>query len=108
MAQFVSGPRPLGACAAALAMLLVLTAPAGASSGDAWAEMRRAVEAACLKAARAHLPKPVAQVDPFGSERFGLALIRGTPKGGSKPVQMICVYDKAGGAVELGSELPLR
>ncbi|OYY07499.1 MAG: hypothetical protein B7Y70_14605 [Rhizobiales bacterium 35-68-8] len=91
-------------------LLAILLAPsgAGASSDAAWAEMRKTVEAACLKAASGHFARATALVDPFGSERFGLALLRGPAKGdGGRSVQMICVYDKRAGTVELGSELPV-
>lgn len=93
---------------APLLAFLVLLAPAGAgaSSDDAWTELRGKVEAACLKAATGHFTRAAALVDPFGSESFGLALLRGPAKGGGATIQMICVYDKRTGKVELGSELP--
>lgn len=101
-------PAPL-LTLAALAAPLVLAGPARASSDDAWAEMRRKVEAACLKAAAGHFTRASALVDPFGSESFGLALLRGPAKGGGgTAIQMICVYDKRSGTVELGSELPAK
>ncbi|MEP9378493.1 hypothetical protein ABLE91_17390 [Aquabacter sp. CN5-332] len=87
-----------------LASLFMATA-ATASSDDSWGALRQAVETACLKAASANLTGATATVDPFGSESFGLALLRGKPKGAKQPVMMICVYDKKRQRVELGGEL---
>ncbi|MEW6257175.1 MAG: hypothetical protein AB1592_14575 [Pseudomonadota bacterium] len=91
-------------------LLLVAAAaatPAGASAPEAWDALRASVSAACLKAAAPLLPGAKAQVDPFGSESYGLALLTGTPKGGKQPVMIMCVYDKRSGTVQIGSEMPL-
>lgn len=86
--------------------LLALTAPAvHASSDGAWAEFGKAVSAACVKAAAGQIDKPKAVVDPYGSERFGLALVTGTAKGAKQTISLICVYDKQKKTVEIGSEL---
>lgn len=95
---------------AALFLLALAGLPAGsafASSPDAWVEMRKSVEAACLKAAAPLLPKATASVDPFGSESYGLAVLTGTPKGGTRPAMVVCVYDKRSGTAEVGSQMPL-
>ncbi|WP_338021851.1 hypothetical protein [Aquabacter cavernae] len=91
------------------ALLAASLAPgmALASSSDAWDEFRVKVRAACLKAAAPQIPTGKAVVDPFGSESYGLAVVTGTPKGGSKAAMLICVYDKTSGKAEIGSELPL-
>ena len=78
--------------------------PAHASSDDAWAEFGKAVSTACVKAAAGHIDKPKAVVDPYGSERFGLALVTGKAKGAKQSISLICVYDKQRKTVELGSE----
>lgn len=105
-------PAPLLALALLAAPLLLAPSGAGASSDEAWAEMRQKVEAACLKAASGHFTRASALVDPFGSESFGLALLQGPSQGGGgkggPTIQMICVYDKRSGTVELGSELPAK
>lgn len=88
-----------------LLVSLFVASAATASSDDSWAAFRQAVETACLKAASASLVGATATVDPFGSETFGLALLRGKPKGAKQPVMMICVYDKKRQTVELGGEL---
>ncbi len=93
--------------AIALLAACVMAPGAFASSDDAWTEFRKAVETACLKAAAPQLTGAKATVDPFGSNSFGLALVRGKPKGGTQTVTMICVYDKVKNTVELGSELKM-
>lgn len=95
------------AAAALLALAALPAERALASSPDAWADMRKSVEAACLKAAAPLLPAAKARVDPFGSESYGLAVLTGTPKGGTQPAMLICVYDKRSGKTEVGTELPL-
>ncbi len=65
----------------------------------------KAVSAACVKAAAGQIDKPKAVVDPYGSERFGLALVTGTAKGAKQTISLICVYDKQKKTVEVGSEL---
>ncbi|MFN7103731.1 MAG: hypothetical protein ACK4N1_14035 [Pseudorhizobium sp.] len=89
-----------------LAAALALGAgTAEASSDDAWAAFAQTVEAKCLAAARDMLDAPRAEVDPFGSERYGLAIVTGTAKGTTTTVSHICVMDKQTEAAELGSEL---
>ena len=79
---------------------------ANASSDDAWAAFRADVEAACLKAAEPLFQSATAVVDPFGSESYGLALVKGKAKGAETEISAICVYDKKTRAVEIGGELP--
>ncbi len=78
---------------------------AAASSEDAWEEMRADVSAKCLEVAAGYMEAPEAIVDPFGSEKFGLAVVTGKATGADDRVAYICVYDKQTHAVELGSEL---
>lgn len=78
---------------------------AQASSEDAWAAFAQTVETNCLAAAKDRLDGAQAVVDPFGSERFGLAIVTGTAKGTTTTVSHICVMDKQTEAAELGSEL---
>lgn len=86
---------------------LLLATPAGAASDDAWKEFRAKVERACVAAAADLIDKPRALVDPFGSEHYGLALMRGKAKGAKAEIATICVYDKKSEAAEIGSELDL-
>ncbi|MGV8936112.1 MAG: hypothetical protein ACOH2J_03255 [Allorhizobium sp.] len=96
---------PIATVALAVVAGLASGGPARASSDDAWAEFSAAVEQKCLSAVGGAIEKPVVVVDPSGSERFGLALVTGTPPKMKQPVSYICVLDKETGAVELGSEL---
>lgn len=89
-----------------LALLVITAAPAAASSEEAWAEFAEKMSAECLKAAAALLEAAEVAVDPFGSESFGLAVLTGKARGADAHVSYICVMDKQGGRVELGSELP--
>ncbi|ATN33332.1 hypothetical protein ACO34A_05880 [Rhizobium sp. ACO-34A] len=82
-----------------------LAAPALASSDGAWEEFAADVKKKCLDAAEPMIEKAAIAVDPFGSERFGLAVLSGKAKGGDATVSHICVYDKQAQTVEIGSEL---
>lgn len=91
--------------AAALALASLVPTVTFASSDGAWEEMRADVSTKCLAAVADSIESPKAVVDPFGSERFGLALVSGKPKGADGTVSTICVYDKQTKAAEIGSEL---
>ncbi|MBX4937718.1 hypothetical protein [Rhizobium binae] len=91
-------------CAAAL---LCPAAAAQASSEQAWKELAADVDAKCRQAAVA-IEKPAAAVDPFGTWRYGLALVTGKPKGANGLVAQICVYDKQNKTVEIGSEMDVK
>ncbi|SIR17291.1 hypothetical protein SAMN05880582_107116 [Rhizobium sp. RU20A] len=104
----LKAPRIRSVVAALLSAGFVAAAAAGptlASSPDAWEGLRQQVAAACQKLALDRIEMPVVTVDPFGSESFGLALVRGKAKGGDAYVTSICVYDKQRRTVELGSDL---
>ncbi|MCF6370381.1 hypothetical protein [Rhizobium halophilum] len=85
--------------------LLAAAGSASAASDDAWAQFARTVEEKCLAAAADMIEAPRAVVDPFGSERFGLAILTGKAKGADATISHICVMDKQSETVELGSEL---
>ena len=85
---------------AAFLITLVLSAGSAiASSDDAWAEFRADVEAACLGIVE-ESGEIVIEVNPFGSERYGAALVTAT-LAGLGTSRMICIYDEATKAVEL-------
>ena len=88
-----------------LAILFASSSAAQASSDDAWAAFEAEVSAACLKAAEVAIEAPKVLVGPYGSERFGLALVSGKAKGADIAITQICVFDKQSKAVELGGEL---
>ncbi len=76
----------------------MLAAPvaAGASSPDAWTEFRAEVRAKCLAQAQSQgMGEPEVIVHPFGSESYGIAVLR---EGDDK---RICIFDKRTKAVEL-------
>ncbi len=77
-----------------------------ASSPDAWEEFRDEVIASCEKAAPEvlRLDDYSITADPFGSESYGMAIMRGkTPE--KADVFHICVYDKGSRKAEVGSEI---
>jgi hypothetical protein len=90
-----------------LAALLFCTGAgaAQASSDDAWSAFAKEVEQKCLAAAKGTIEAPKAVVDPYGSEKFGLAIVTGKAKGAKVQSSHICVMDKKTKAVELGGEL---
>lgn len=91
---------------AVLSMIAIAFAgPAFTSSGDAWQEFATDVRSKCLAATKQDIGNARVAVDPFGSERFGLAIVSGTATGTKTPVSRICIYDKRTRAVETGSEL---
>lgn len=70
--------------------------PALASSEDAWQEFRANVETACteqIKALASSDGETVIEVNPFGSESYGVALIVQTLPDESAD-RYVCVYDK--------------
>ncbi len=83
--------------------------PASASSGDAWQAMRQKVRAGCLAKANAmRLGKVDVNVDPFGTQSYGTAILikRGAPRQAS--MAYVCVMDKNTGEFEVSGELTLR
>jgi len=81
-----------------------LSANCFASSSEAWEEFQNEVKASCEKAARNIIKDYEITVDPFGSESYGMAILRGKTSGGST-IFHICVYDKETKKAELGSEI---
>jgi hypothetical protein len=77
-----------------------------ASSSDAWKKFRQEVITSCEKAAPelSGLDGYHIMPDPFGTESYGMAIIRGI-SGDMTPVFHICVYDKKTGKAEVGSEI---
>lgn len=96
-----------------LMSLLVLLASTSstityASSNDAWQKFRTEVEKTCKAATSSLIKNPKMIVDPFGSESYGLAIVRGKSAYDNKhKLEIICVYDKKSKTVEIGSELKI-
>ena len=77
---------------------LLAANPALANGEASWEAFRLKVDAACR--ALVQDPGEVAvEVNPFGSERFGAALVTLTTEYGTD--RMVCIYDKAKRTAEL-------
>ena len=87
-------------------LAFLFTMPAFAASDDAWAEFAADVERSCLQATSALLRNAQVIVDPFGSESYGLAMVRGEV-GEGQVATVICVFDKQTKAVQIGGELDI-
>lgn len=92
------------------ALLALATSPAMASSDEAWQVFRDQVAAACTALAQpmAQGAEMVVEVDPFGSESHGVAVITLIRPAGRE--RMICITDKAPegtGGAELTTPVPL-
>lgn len=74
----------------------ILSPKAIASSPEAWDAFRARVLNACEK--MAPLPRPRVEVDPFGTPKYGLALLHYQ----EPSRRYICVYEKRSGRVEIG------
>lgn len=88
---------------AATVLGLAAAGMAQAASEAAWDEFRTAVETACTALVEAPAEAEIAvEVNPFGSESYGVALVTVSfPAGGAD--RMICVMDKKTGAAELSA-----
>lgn len=96
----------IGLGVAALALLVAGVAQARAATEAEWQAFRADVEAKCLVAAEGLFETATAIVDPFGSQTYGMALIRGKARGADVNIMAICVYDKVTQVAEIGGELP--
>lgn len=86
---------------AATVFLALTMQQATASSDDAWDDFRHDVEQACNKAAEQTMKIEDIQVDPYGSESYGFAVINGFEQGNKDPQQIVCVFDKKTKTVEI-------
>lgn len=92
----------------AVMIAAALSAPAAASTQQAWEEFRATVEETCQNAAEGLLEAPEIVVDPFGSESYGIAVLTGRDVGGDGDLlNVVCVVDKTTGAAELSGSLNL-
>ncbi len=74
---------------------------ANASSADAWEEFQQDVEKACRDAASGALLVGSIQVDPYGSESYGFAVMIGIEPGTPNERIVACAYDKRSQAAEV-------
>ena len=92
---------PVFAALIAAPLAFAAALPALSSSEDAWTAFRSAVETECGKLVEAPADATTAiDVNPFGSETYGAALVTVTLKDGSAD-RMICIYDKQAKTAEL-------
>jgi hypothetical protein len=85
-----------------------MIAPASASSEDAWQAMRDKLRTGCAsKAIAMGLGRIAINVDPFGSQSYGIAVL--TKRGGDRKqnVSYVCVMDKKTRVFEVSGEFPL-
>ncbi len=81
-------------------VLSILAGPALASSGDAWDQFRADVGAACLALVQGPGTATV-EVNPFGSDSYGVAMV--TLSSGAGRDRMICIHDKASKMAEISA-----
>lgn len=82
-------------------MLLLSASPVLASTDEAWAEFQANVEKACTALAPAG-DETAIEVNPFGSESYGAALLITTTEGDMAD-RYVCIYDKKSGKAELSA-----
>lgn len=80
---------------------------AHASSPDAWEEFRDAVRAKCMAAVGTSMAVSDIQIDPFGSEKYGIAILTGKEQGADQLSRTVCIFNKRTEEAEIGSMLPL-
>lgn len=87
--------------AALLLLSPLLTSPVLADSPESWDLFRQQVHEACLATLETLdlAGQTTLEVNPFGSERYGVALVRVAQASGVDV--MACVYDKATGSAEV-------
>lgn len=87
---------------AAAAVAVVSAIPAAASSDAAWKEMRADIQKQCLaqRDKVGSAGKTTIEVNPFGSESFGAAILTTKLKVGGTE-RTVCIYDKTARTVEL-------
>ena len=97
--------RKLLTVLAGLALIVLALDRSRASAPDAWEEMQKKVAPECRALALAGDFKTASvQVDPFGTESYGLALVTGTVKNTTQEARALCAMDKKTGKAELGGD----
>jgi hypothetical protein len=72
-----------------------------ASSDEAWEEFRQEVKEACLQLVKDNLLVGNIQVDPYGSESYGFAVMIGIEPGTANERLVACAYDKQSKSAEV-------
>ena len=79
-------------------LAVLATSPAWASSEDAWETFRADVMAKCLTLVQQGDGTTV-EVNPFGSESYGVAIVTTRSPAGDE--RSVCIYDKRSQTAEL-------
>lgn len=90
------------------ALMLLVVACAHASSPEAWKEFRNDVKSKCLTAAESYVRAANVTVDPFGSEKYGVAIVFGESNDSGSSVALVCLYDKQTKDVALYAKSPIE
>jgi hypothetical protein len=96
----------LASAVAGLALLAPL--PALSASPDAWNSFRKDVESACRTAAEPLMQDAQIVVDPFGSQSYGLAFLRGLAVEDGAARSLVCIFDKKARTAEIGGTMALE
>lgn len=100
-AKFRLSPGLAAVLACSCIMIMPGAHHALASSGDAWEEFQQDVERACIAAASGALDVKGVQVDPYGSESYGFAVLIGLETGTGAERMIACAYDKVSQIAEV-------
>lgn len=107
--MFRSHSSRLSSCLGLLLLGTAMIPLAQASSPDAWNAFRHDVAAQCRAAAKqSRFETQAIQVDPFGSQNYGLARLVGHTEHGTGTQQVLCVYDKRTKQVEIGGPFAIE
>lgn len=90
-------------CLIAAFVACLLATPLSASSDAAWEAFRDEVRSSC--AALVDQGEVEIDVNPFGSDSYGAAILR-VAHDGMPPEVSLCIYDKRTGAAELTAPFP--
>lgn len=90
-----------GIAACLFGTFMATALPVSASSDDAWEEFENDVKQACLSAAGDTIMVGNIQVDPYGSESYGFALMTGLEPGTMEERVVACVYAKSSQSAEI-------
>jgi len=96
---------PRGRTAVPAGLRFASVSGAEASSGDAWEAFQQDVESACLGAAIGRPRVRNTQVNPYGSETYGSAVMSGVEPGASASHILGRVYDRRSQSAEISSLL---
>jgi hypothetical protein len=88
-----------------IACWLLGVSSVSASSDAARKAFATDVETKCRAAIGKILKSPKIEVEPFGSESYGVAIGRGKAIGSDNRRAIVCIYDKKSKSVEIGGEL---